>query len=149
MPETTHYHAASGPTQLLIGRGLCDRGPFAATLLIVLIFMVFTAISMILIMLSLTGPGPGVHEDHLTRLMVSGILLLVLAAWVMVAQTVRRIRSTGRTWLYLPLLLSAAVPFLHVPLGIALCIWPEDPSVTKGGCPPVMTGWSGSLSGAC
>jgi len=110
--------------RILTGTGTCDRGLYLLALLLVGTPAFGLIFAFLWIIISLMGPGPGDHEAELNRFVFGLMSGLALLLWVLIGQTVRRVRSTGRPWLLLPLIFSAAFPALLIPTGLLLALWP-------------------------
>lgn len=111
--------------RVLTGRGLCDRGPYLLTLIGAGLLGLGIGFSFLWVILMLTGAGPGRYEPHLNLFSFGVMSGLALLLWVLIGQTVRRVRSAGQPWLGLPLLLGVAFPALLIPTGLVIALWPE------------------------
>ncbi len=123
--------------RVMTGRGLCDRGAYLLTLFGTGLLGLGIGFSFLWVVLMLMGPGPGRYEPQLNRFAFGVMGGLALLLWILIGQTVRRVRSAGQPWLGLPLLLGIAFPVLLIPTGLVLALWPERVRAADAPPPPV------------
>lgn len=122
---------------VLTGRGLCDRGAYLLTLFGVGLSGLGIGFSFFWVVLMLMGTGPGPYEPEVNRFAFGAMSGLALLLWVLIGQTVRRVRSAGQPWLGLPLLLGVAYPVLLIPTGLVIAFWPVRVRTADLPPPPV------------
>lgn len=123
--------------RVLTGSGPCDRGPYLLTLLLVCAPAFGLVLAFLWLIVSLMGPGPGAYEGELNRFAFGLMSALALLLWVLIGQTVRRVRSTGRPWLAIPLVFGIALPALLVPALFLIALWPGQERGADAPPPPV------------
>lgn len=115
-----------GLASLLLGRGLCSRKLFAATLASVLLLAIPLLVLAIRVAVSHLGNGTSRENQLLMDLGMFGTMAgLTLMLWILLGQTLRRIRSSGQLWIFFLFAAVSIFPQLMIAIVITLVVWPE------------------------